>query len=95
MSGAKTLDAVDTGDTQAKVSDVKVTGNTDIWCLVCKSSSKEQGWMKSTKAMAVPNGLLVLVTTQQGDNVAEALAFVPGAALERLEDGSHRITSVR
>jgi len=34
--------------------------------------------MKSTKAMEVPGGCVVQVTTQQGDDVAEALTFVPG-----------------
>lgn len=74
----RVLDAVDTADAKAKTSDVKVTGNPDIWELLCKASSKSGGWMKSTKAMTVPGGCVVQVTTQQGDNVAEALCFVPG-----------------
>ena len=35
--------------------------------------------MKSTKVCNMPHGCLVQVTTQQNDNVAEALEFIPGA----------------
>lgn len=75
----KTLDANNTADAAGKVSDVQVFGNPDLWQLVCKASSKSQGWMKSTKALALPGyGVVLQVSTQQGDHVAEALCFVPG-----------------
>ena len=72
-------------DLAAKVSDVEVVGG-DMWRVLCKASSKSQGWMKSSKAMEVPGGCLVQVTTQQKNPdgsyaVAEALAFVPGVKL--------------
>ncbi len=78
----RSLDITNTGDSQRKVSDVIIVGNPDIWVLVCKASSVEQGWMKSTKRMAFPSGDLYQVTTQQRNPdgsyaVAEALAFVP------------------
>lgn len=39
--------------------------------------------MKSTKAMEIEGvGCVVQVTTQQGDNVAEALTFVPNVRIE-------------
>ena len=64
------------------VSDLKVVGNGDAFKLLFKASSKEQGWMKSTKAMSLPGGCMVQVTTQQRNPdgsyvVAEALAYAP------------------
>lgn len=80
----KTLDATSTPDLKAKVGDVKVAGNPDAWQLVCKASSESQGWMKSTKAMEVSGlGVLVQVSTQRGDHVAEALCMVAGATIAR------------
>ena len=39
--------------------------------------------MKSTKAMEIEGvGCVVQVTTQQNDNVAEAVTFVPGTRIE-------------
>ena len=78
----KTLENVNQADAQAKVNDIKVVGNTDTFQLLCKASSQEQGWMKSAKAMELPGGCVVQVTTQQRNQdgsyaVAEALAFVP------------------
>lgn len=78
----KTLDVVDVNDLKTKVSDVVVVGNGNTFQLLCKASSKEQGWMKSTKAMEIPGvGCVVQVTTQQGDNVSEALTFVPDVTI--------------
>jgi len=47
--------------------------------LVGKAWNEDEGWMKSTKVCNMPHGCLVQVTTQQNDNVAEALEFIPGA----------------
>ena len=75
----KTLDVVDADDAddaKAKVSDVVIVGDGDMFQLLCKASSKSQGWMKSCKAMQVGHGCVVQVTTQQGSSVAEALVFI-------------------
>lgn len=78
----KTLDVVSSEDLKKKVSDVQITGNPDIFQLICKASSKEQGWMKSTKAMEVDGiGVVLQVSTQQGSNVAEAITFIPNAKI--------------
>jgi hypothetical protein len=78
----KTLDVISMTDAQLKISDIKVVGVVDRFQLLCKASSKEQGWMKSTKAYEIPNlGCLVQVSSQQGDNLAEALTFVPGVKI--------------
>ncbi len=92
----KTLDAVNIEDVKKKVSDVKVFGNGDLFQLIAKASSEEQGWMKSTKAMPTGTGCVIQVTTQQKNidgtySIAEALTFVPGVRIYE-EDG---IKSIR
>lgn len=84
----KTLDNTNVAEAKAKVSDIKVFGNGDLFQLIAKASSKEQGWMKSTKAMETPKGCVVQVTTQQGNNVAEALTFVPDVSIKVDENGN-------
>jgi hypothetical protein len=84
----KTLDNVNIADAQTKVSDIKVFGDGDMWQLLCKASSESQGWMKSTKAMQLPGGCLVQVTTQQGGQVSEAVTFVPGVKIHTLYQGT-------
>lgn len=71
--------------------DVKVTGNTDLWVLICKASSESGGWMKSTKAMQMPSGCLVQVSTKEADKVAEALQFVPGVKIDTDENGHSQL----
>lgn len=90
----KALNVQSVKDAQEKVSDIKVVGNGDTFALLCKASSKSQGWMKSAKAMEVPSGCVVQVTTQQGDNVAEALTFVPSVKLADDINGGKKLVSV-
>jgi hypothetical protein len=71
---------------KANISDLVVYGDGDTFALLCKASSQEQGWMKSTKVCNVPGGCIIQVTTQQrnhdGTNaVAEALTYVPGVRM--------------
>ena len=88
----KTLYNTDIADTLKNVSDVEVFGNGDLFQLICKASSQKEGWMKSTKAMEVEGiGCVVQVTTQQGDNVAEALCFVPGARIKTDDNGDRKL----
>lgn len=56
---------------------VKVFGNPDTWKLLCKASNESEGWMKSTKVLELEHGCLVQVSTQQHDNVAKAITYVP------------------
>ena len=75
----KTLHNSDVSGARKNVSDLVVYGNGDAFQLLCKASSRDEGWMKSTKAMQIDGvGCVVQVTTQQGDNVAESITFVPG-----------------
>ena len=99
----KTLDnvcAIGGKGTRDQVPDVQIWGDGDAFQLLCKASSREEQWMKSTKAMAIPGlGCVVQVTTQQSVwdcekdceimvSVAEAVCFVPGAFIEEdVNDG--------
>lgn len=88
LSEPKSLGNTDVDGAKKNVSDIVFFGNGDTFKLVCKASSKAQGWMKSTKAMEISGvGCVVQVTTQQGDNIQEALTFVPKARL--IEHFSH------
>ena len=74
------------------VKDIVFWGDGDLFKLISKASSKEEGWMKSTKAMYIENvGCVVQVTTQQGDNVAEALTFVPAVMINEYKDDSGNV----
>lgn len=86
----KTLRNTPDNGTTKNVKDVRFFGNPDAWRLICKASSESEGWMKSTKAMELPNGCLIQVTTQQGDNVAEAVTFVPDIRIYEYETGEGR-----
>lgn len=95
----KTLHNSTVSGARQNVKDIKVVGNGDTFRLLCKASSQDEGWMKSTKAMEVPNGCVVQVTTQQRNNdgsyaVAEALTFVPGVKLADDENDGRKLVSV-
>jgi len=67
-----------TEGTDASTAGLEVIGNADAFQLLCQISNEEEGWVRSTKAMELPEGCLVQVSTQQGDHVAEALQYIPG-----------------
>jgi hypothetical protein len=78
----KDLEISEVKGAKANIQDLKVYGDGDTFRLLCKASSQEQGWMKSTKVCNVPTGCIVQVTTQQRNpdgsyTCAEALTFVP------------------
>ena len=83
----KMLDISEVKQAKDNISDLKVYGDGDTFQLLCKASSQEQGWMKSTKVCNVHNGCIVQVTTQQRNPdgsyaVAEALSFVPDVNID-------------
>jgi hypothetical protein len=95
----KTLHNSDISGARQNVKDIVVVGNGDMFALLCKASSQAEGWMKSTKAMQVPNGCVVQVTTQQRNPdgsyaVAEALTFVPGVRVTDDVNGGRRLGSL-
>lgn len=90
----KTLGNTDANGASKNVKDIKFWGNGNLFKLISKASSQKEGWMKSTKAMEIPGlGCVVQVTTQQGDQVAEAVTFVPDVfieeEIERVYDNKH------
>lgn len=87
----KDLGITEVRGAKSNISDLVVYGDGDTFALLCKASSQEQGWMKSTKVCNVQNGCIVQVTTQQRNPdgsyaVAEALTYVPGMHLDRESD---------
>ena len=95
----KTLHNSTVSQARDNVPDLNVVGDGDMFRLLCKASSQAEGWMKSTKAMQLPAGCLVQVTTQQraADGsyaVAEALAYVPGVQIDDDEHGGRRLISL-
>jgi len=92
----KTLDISEEKAARKNISDIKIVGNTDLFQLLCKASSEEQGWMKSTKAMDTGDGCVVQVTTQQRNPdgsyaIAEALTFVPVVKIVEDENGGRKL----
>lgn len=78
----KDLGITEVRGAKANISDLVVYGDGDTFALLCKASSKDQGWMKSTKVCNSNSGCIVQVTTQQKNpdgsySVAEALTYVP------------------
>ena len=90
----KTLTNTTASQAKENVSDLEIWGNGDMFKLLCKASSKKERWMKSTKAMEIPHvGCVVQVTTQQGDNVAEAVTFVPNSRIQEDKDENGKVVS--
>ena len=91
----KTLGNTDISEAKVNVPGMQTFGDGDMFQLLCKASSTEEGWMKSTKAMQIPGvGCVVQVTTQQGDNVAEALCFVPDVKIvDDVDKGGRKLES--
>ncbi len=91
----KTLNNSDVNQAREQVSDIEVYGNGDLFQLISKTSSKKENWMKSTKAMAITGvGCVVQVTTQQGDNIAEAVCFVPGVEIAADYNGKLELVDI-
>jgi len=79
----KTLNNSTAKQAKDQVPDLEVFGEGDLFKLISKASSNAERWMKSTKAMEIEGlGVMVQVSTQQGEHVAESLEFVPGATIK-------------
>lgn len=83
----KTLGNTKASAAKENVRDIQFYGDGDMFKCISKAWSVKEGWMKSTKAMNVPGGIVLQVSTQQGDNVAEAVTFVPGVTVTPKDDG--------
>ena len=85
MDGIKsrTLQNSTVDGAKKNISDLVVYGDGDTFKLIAKASSKNEGWMKSTKALEIVGlGCLVQVTTLENGQPAEALVFVPDCKIE-------------
>ncbi len=94
----KDLGITEVRGAHANIPDLQVYGDGDTFALLCKASSQEQGWMKSTKVCNLPSGCIVQVTTQQKNPdgsyaVAEALAYVPGMNMDK-ESNPRRLAAI-
>ena len=92
----KTLHNSDISGVRQNVKDIKVVGNGDMFRLLCKASSENEGWMKSTKAMELPTGCVVQVITQQRNpdgsySIAEAITFVPHMRIVEDENNGRKL----
>lgn len=92
----KTLDITEIKGAQENISDLVTYGDADTFKLLCKASSEEEGWMKSTKVCNVPGGCIVQVTTQQRNidgtyAIAEALTYVPKVGID-IKSNPRRLT---
>jgi len=93
---SKTFHNTDAAKAKNNVPDIKVFGNGNMFKLLSKASSQKEGWMKSTKAMQIANvGCVVQVTTQQGNNISEALTFVPDVKICDDEHGGRKLISIQ
>lgn len=89
---AKDLSVTSIEDAKVKVPDIQVVGDGNLWQLLCKASSKDGGWMKSTKAMNIAGyGVVLQVSTQQGDQVSEALVNIPNVKIVEDENGGKKL----
>ena len=71
---------------------VDTFGNPELFKCLSKAWDVTEGWMKSTKAMQIHGvGCVVQVTTQQGENIAEAVTFVPGVKIAKDADGNYKL----
>ncbi|MEL6280849.1 MAG: hypothetical protein AAFR28_18505 [Pseudomonadota bacterium] len=95
----KTLDNTSIAEAAKTTPDLKVFGDGDMWKLLCKASSEDEGWMKSTKVLEISSGCVVQVSTQQRNPdgswaVAEAVTFVPGVTIvEAKESGGRKLVA--
>jgi hypothetical protein len=90
----KSLGNTDSNGAKKNVKDIVFYGDGDTFKLISKASSKAEGWMKSSKAMQIDGvGCVVQVTTQQGDNVAEAVTFVPNVKIQENKNPQGEVIS--
>jgi len=89
----RTINVTDENSATNHIRDLRTFGDPNSWQLLCKASSDEQGFMRSTKAMEIPGqGCLVQVSTMQRNPdhswaVAESITFVPNVCVVTVDGG--------
>lgn len=98
-SSAKSLHNTTSNGARKNVKDIQFWGDGDMFKLISKASSENEGWMKSTKAMEITGvGCVVQCTTQQRNPdgsyaIGEATTFVPNAKIKTNVDEQKNIVS--
>lgn len=91
---SKELGNINAEEAAKNTNDLKFWGDGDTMKLISKAFSKEEQWMKSTKAMEIEDvGCIVQATTLHKGMPAEALVFVPGVKIEDTRDENGVIVS--
>ena len=74
---------------------LKIEGDRSLWCTLQKVTDPATGWIKTTRAMETPAGVLINTCSRRtGHPVAcEALTLVPGCTLTRTEAGLYALTA--
>ncbi len=94
MNDGKTLKNTTRKGASKNVKDLVTWGDGDMFKLLSKAYSEKEGWMKSTKAMEIEGvGCVVQVTTQQGNQIAEAVTFVPDVHIYEETNSSGMVIS--
>jgi len=93
MKTKKLMNISNANSAKDNISDLVLFGMDDPFKCLAKASSEKYGWMKSTKAMNTPTGVLYQVTTQQQSTeedghpityaVSESLVHVVGEQVVR------------
>jgi hypothetical protein len=84
----KSLHNTTSNGARKNVKDIQFWGDGDMFKLISKASSENEGWMKSTKAMEIKGvGCVVQTTTQQRNPdgsyaLTDAVTFVPNCYIE-------------
>jgi hypothetical protein len=94
----KTLHNTTANGATKNVRDIVFWGDGDTFKLICKASSEEEGWMKSTKAMQVGNSVVIQVTTQQRNpdgsySISDALTTVPNCCIKETKNEQGEVIS--
>ena len=87
----KTLGNTCTSEASVNVKDIVFWGDPDMFKLISKASSQNEGWMKSTKAMQCGKHVVVQCETQQRNSdgsysLSQSLTTVRFSVIEDILD---------
>ena len=71
--------------------DVEKIGRDGLFQLICRTSSKKEGWSKTTRAMTIRSGCLIQVSTTNNGNMAESLVYIPNVTIQKDDNGNNYI----
>lgn len=95
----KSLHNTTSNGARKNVKDIQFWGDGDMFKLISKASSENEGWMKSTKAMEIEGvGCVVQTTTQQRNPdgsyaLTDAVTFVPNCYIQATMNDKDEVIS--